>query len=184
MYRLILLPTGGNLMGQKTRGNITIVDYDGEKTTTQVRLANIGIAGATYASETQNLDEIKDAVALVILGNIVETSITDVFTEPAGGAVPNTAQRELKWNVVYKDMTQYSDAPLNAVPNYGYGQLFNMEIGTADPALLSAVPGAKDVMDIGAGDGLTFKNSLEANMRSPYGGTIQVQKVVLVGRNT
>lgn len=168
-------------MGQKTRGNITIKDFDNEKTTTQVRLANIGIAGATYASETQNLDEIKDAVIGVILGAVTETSITDVFTEPAGGAIPNTAQRELKWNVVYRDTSQYLDVG-NTVPNYGYNQLFNMEIGTANPALLSAV--AKDKMDISAGAGLTLKNSLEANMRSPYGGTIAVQDVILVGRNT
>lgn len=170
-------------MGQKTRGNITIKDFDGEKTTTQVRLANIGILGATYASETQNLDEIKDAVIGVILGQVIESAITDVFTEPAGGAIPNTAQRELKWNVVYRDTSQYSDAG-NTVPNYGYNQLFNMEIGTANPALLSTVPGAKDLMDVSAGAGLTLKNSLEANMRSPYGGLIAVEKVVLVGRNT
>lgn len=170
-------------MGQKTRGNITIKDYDGEKTTTQVRLANIGIAGATYASETQNLDEIKDAIIGVIIGAVIESSITDVFTEPAGAALVKAAQRELKWNVVYRDTSQFSDA-LNTVPNYGYNQLFNMEIGTANTALLSSVPGAKDLMDISAGAGLTLKTTLESNARSPYGGVIAIEKVVLVGRNT
>lgn len=169
-------------MGQRTRGFIQIEDYDNEKSGVSVHLANIGIAGATYASETQNLDEIKDAILDVILGEVRETTITDVFTESSAVVTDQNAQRELKWAVMYRDTSQFLDVA-NSVPNQAFNRIFKLEIPTANPALLD--PTAKDRMDIttAATPGLALKNSLEANMRSPYGGTITVLEVILVGRN-
>lgn len=169
-------------MGNKTRGFIAIEDYDNEKSGVSVHLATIGFVGATYASETQNLDEIKDAIIGVILGEVRETSITDVFNESSAAVTDPVAQRELKWAVIYKDTSAFLDVA-NAVPNPAFNRLFKTEIPTANPALLD--PTAKDKMDITTNPsaGLTLATTLNANMRSPYGGVIAVQEVLLVGRN-
>lgn len=165
-----------------TRGSITLEDYDHEKSTIHINLADIGLAGATYASETQNLDEVKDAVALVSIGAIRNATIHKEFPESAAVVSDLNAQRERKWLVTYQDNAQFSDSPANLVANMGYLKKFNLEIPAAKVTGLLAAEG--DKMILTAGDGLTFKTSLEANIRSPYGGTITVIEVRLVGRNT
>lgn len=163
-----------------TRGAITIQDYDNEKSVVQVNLADIGFVGATYATETQNLDEVKDAIIGVILGEVRATAITKDFPESSAVVAAQQAQRENKWLVRYRDSSQFMDVA-NTIPNPGYLKIFTFEIPTANLALLS--PDAKDHMIITAGAGLTLKNSLEANYRSPYGGLISVLEIVHVGRN-
>lgn len=163
-----------------TWGTISIIDHDREKSSVTVDLADIGLVGATYATETQNLDEIKDAIALVSLGTIQGSTIHKNFPEAGGVPADANAQRERKWLVRYQDTQQFLDAG-NTVGNAGYLQTFTKEIPCAKVEDL-LIPNT-DRMDIAAGDGATFVASLNANMRSPYGGTVTVLEVLLVGRN-
>lgn len=163
-----------------TWGTISIRDHDREKSSVTVDLADIGLVGATYASETQNLDEIKDAIALVSLGTIENTVIHKRFPEAGGAPADPNAQRERKWLVRYQDTQAFLDVG-NTIGNAGYLDIFTKEIPCAK--LVDLLIPNTDRMDIETGDGLTFVTSLEANMRSPYGGTISVLEVLLVGRN-
>jgi hypothetical protein len=152
-----------------TLGSIIIGDYDREKSTVSVNLADIGYVGATYLTETQNLDEIRSA------------NLTKTFPESQADVTNKNAQRERKWLVQYFDNKQFLDGA-NLIPNPSFLKNFTFEIPTADASLVVA-PDA-DFMDITAGVGATLKSTLESNYRSPAGGTITVTKVQLVGRNS
>lgn len=164
-----------------TLGSIVVGDYDREKSVISVNLADIGFVGATYLTETQNLDEIKDAIAAVILGEIRSANLTKTFPESQAEVTNKNAQRERKWLVQYYDNKQFLDGA-NTIPNPSFLKNFTFEIPTADASLVVA-PDA-DFMDITSGVGATLKSTLESNYRSPAGGTITVTKVQLVGRNS
>ena len=92
---------------------------------------------------------------------------------------PN-AQVERKWQINYVDSLPFFDAPANAIPNEGFGKRFQVEIATADATLV--LPNS-EYMDLGAGTpGEDLVDAFEALARSPYGGTVSVTDVVLVGR--
>jgi hypothetical protein len=167
-----------NLMA--TRGYVAMEDYDKEACGTHVNLADIGFVGATYATESQNLDEIKDALILVSGARVISAQLTKEFPESPAVVTDKNFQRETKWLVRYFDNQQFLDAA-NTIPNPGYLKKFNFEVPCAKLALLRD---GSDEMNISTGDGATFKTSIEGNYRSPTGGTITIIEVVHVGRDS
>lgn len=166
-----------------TRAVFTIEDYSNERTSTKTWVQDIG--AGNYAAVTQDIDEIKDSIATVILGEVRSAGFSKSFPESAADVTDPVAQRELKWLVVMRDTTQFLDVG-NTIANPGYGKAYTFEVGTANPALL--VPNT-DLMDVSQAPGDAFVTSMEANTRSPYNHTGNaptqvVEDVVLVGRAT
>lgn len=161
-------------------GGFTILDYDGERTSTSFYTGNI--TAVSLPDTLTEFGDLRDAIDAIILGTI-STENLKVFETKLSNTRPASkqAQRETKWLVVYEDNLPFFDDPVNAIPNEGYRKVFTFEIGTADLSLLVA---NTDLMEIGSGAGATFVAAFEQIARSPYGGTVNVLEVRHVGRNT
>jgi hypothetical protein len=171
-----------------TQGFLSMSDYDAESSSVGFWVQDLG--AANYASVTQDIDEVKDAIDAVSLGVINDSGLRKVFPESFAQASDANAQRERRWFVRMRDTTQFLDAG-NTIANPGYGNIFTMTIPaasltTADGAAL--VPNT-DVADIvGNAEMAALVVALEANVRSPWNHTatapsIDVLEILLVGRN-
>ena len=171
-----------------TQGFLSMSDYDAETSSVGFWVQDLG--AANYASVTQDIDEVKDAIAAVSLGVINDSGLRKVFPESFAQASDANAQRERRWFVRMRDTTQFLDAG-NTIANPGYGNIFTMTIPaanltTADGAAL--VPNS-DVADItGNAEMAALVVALEANVRSPWNHTatapsVDVLEILLVGRN-
>lgn len=175
-------------MSKNTIGTVTIEDYNGEQTTTQVHLQNIDATGSNYAAVQTDLDEIKTSILTVIRGEVRKVTLSKAFPESDSAVTDVEAQRETKWLVTMRDTLAYLDL-LSATPNPGYLQLFSFEVGTADLTHLNL---NADTMDVTDAPGDAFLASMEANTRSPWNNNPQigvtptqiVVSIVHVGRNT
>jgi hypothetical protein len=94
-----------------------------------------------------------------------------------------SAQVERKWLVTYEDDLPFFDDPVNAIPNEGFGKLFQMEIPTADIETAGILLDNSDDADLTFAAMATFVTAFEDIARSPYGGTVNVIKVTTVGRD-
>lgn len=117
----------------------------------------------------------KTAVDGIILGVLAKESLVMDETNISAAAPTNPlAQRGIKWSAQYADNTAFFDAPVNAIPNAGYQQIFTNTIGTADLSLLA---NGEEELSLTAGAGLAFKTAFEALIKSPYGGDAQLLRV-------
>lgn len=171
-----------------TRASITIEDHEGQISTMSFWVTDL--SALNYGSVTQDVDEIKDAVAPLIEGKIRKVDITKTFPETFDPVNNPLAQVEAKWLVTFRDTTQFLDAA-NSIANPGYGKLFTMEVPTAKLTLKPATsldqPSAGDI-DYADTDVVAFIAAFEANVRSPYNTsavapTVDVISIVNVGRN-
>lgn len=147
-----------------TRATIALADHEDEKGNVLVWVQDI--AAVNYASVTQDIDEIKDAIAGITRGTILTAGFSKVF--PEGTGFPSTdpeAQRETKWLVTYQDNMQFLDTA-NTIANPGYLKVFTTDIPTADLSLLS--DGEDELELTTAGVIADFVAAWEANVRTPY----------------
>lgn len=164
-------------MAQNT-GTFTIEDFDHEISKTQF---NVGpITAGNFAAKRAALDDLKNAIIPLILGEIRRTNINETFTESTDLITDENAQRERKWLVTYRDVTQFFDGG-NTINNPGFGELSSVEVPTAKAALL--LPNS-DEIDMTDADVVDFIAAFEAVQNSPTGGNeTQVEQIKLVGRN-
>lgn len=97
-----------------------------------------------------------------------------------------SAQRERKWMVMFEDTTEFFDPPTNAIPNAGFRKVFSSEIGTAKVTNSDdsdRLIDGTDRLDLTQTDAAALVTALEALVKSPYGGAINVIDIFLVGRN-
>lgn len=166
-----------------TRAAINMQDYNNESSTVLLWVQDM--SAVNYGAVTQDVDELKDAIAAITLGEIREAVVTKAFPESSAAVTDKTAQRETKWLVTYRDTTQFLDAA-NTIANPGYLKIFTTEIPCADLTLLAD---NKEELNLSSGAGATFKAAFEANARSPYNHSasapsIQVLSVKHVGRRS
>jgi len=163
----------------------TYIDFSVEKSTIDFAIRDM-TAGtiAALLTEAATLGSAIDDLSGGTLGKsqLIQDSANFNATPPTD---PN-AQRERKWLVRYRDITQFYDAPSTAFPNAGYGKTFTLEIPTADLSLLPA--GHSDVIDADAA-GLNaaitaYITAFEAFQKSPYNGDVELVELVAVGRNS
>ena len=164
-------------MAQNT-ATMTVEDYGRENSRTSV---NIGpLTAANFTAKRDAIDDLKAALAGIILGEIRKTSITEQFAESSAAVTDVNAQRERKWLVSLRDTTQFYDVA-NTINNPGFGELFQIEIPTAD---LSLIDGNTDELDLTVTAVATFITALEAIANSPTGGNeCEVVAIRHVGRN-
>lgn len=150
-----------------TRASIAIADHENQKSDVLVWVQDMG--AANFASVTQDVDEIKDAVATISLGDVGAASITKTYPEVAGFPSDDPqAQRQTKWLVTYQDVMQFLDEA-NTIANPGYLKVFTSEIPCADLALLPEGKSELNLTDAGVVQ--AFVAAWEANVRSPYNHT-------------
>lgn len=116
----------------------------------------------------------------LILGLPSTLSVAYKGQSALSGVIPNTAQREAKWLIVYEDISQFLDPPANTVPNPYFGRRFTQELPTANPALLA---NNSDTLPLSDAAVTGFANALAANAVSPVGGAIALVEIRYVGRN-
>lgn len=166
-----------------TRASFSFEDFDRERSVTLIWVQDV--SAVNYGSVTQDIDELKDALATITIGAIRSANMMKEFPESGAPVTNPQAQREAKWLITYRDTTQFLDA-LNTIPNPGYLKLFAIEVPCADLTLLT---GNEDTLRLNAGVGATFKANFEANARSPYNHsasnpTIELVSVRHVGRSS
>lgn len=158
--------------------NLTLIDYNGETSRMGI---NVGaVTAVSLPGLLTNIATLRTETAGLILGNQKADSLT-AFKSNLTNALPTdqNAQVERKWLVTYTDNQQYFDAPVNAIPNEGFGKTFTLEIATANAELLTD---NSEFLDINTGPGADWATAFEAMARSAYGGTVLVSSIQLVGR--
>jgi hypothetical protein len=171
----------------KMDGTIRVRDYSGQKASMNPNLQDMDAAGTTYGSISQDLDEIKDGIDPLIIGAIEYSKVSATYPETGQAAPTVQAAVEGKWEITYMDTTPYLGAA-STVPNPGYGQLFTLEIPTADRTLLDGNEEFLDLEDVTVAASVAL---VEPNIRSPYNRataqavtpTNQIMQIKYVGRN-
>lgn len=163
----------------QNQASFTIEDYDGEKSTMSLNLGPI--TAANFTALRAALDTLKAATQAMIDGRLRKTSITEQFAEDAAAVSVTSAQRESKFLVTYRDVTQFLDVA-NTINNVGFGNLYSVEIPAAKLSLLS---GNTDLLNLADSTVSDFVEAFEAVQNSPTGGNeIQVVSIRHVGRNS
>lgn len=161
---------------------ITIKDYSKELSTTSI---NVGaVTAVSIAGLLSDIDDYKTAVDALVVG-VLRSDELRAFKTSLSTANPASAQaqRERKFLVTYADDLPFFDDPINAIPNAGFGKVFNFEIPTADFSLADLFPTNTDEVDLSQTQIAAFVTAFEAVARSPYGGTVEVLAVTGVGRS-
>lgn len=173
-----------------TKGFVTTEDFSGEVSTISFWVQDVG--ASNYASVTQDIDEVKDAIDAFSLARIKQAGLTKTFPENQASATDPNAQRERKALVIYEDITPYIDAPTNTVANPGFGKLFQLEIPAPrmyeDDGNTPIMVIGTDLYDLSSVAVGELVAGLEPNIRSPYNHTstqpaVAIRKIVHVGRN-
>lgn len=162
----------------QNQATFTIEDYDRESSRTAI---NIGpLTAANFTAKRDAIDDYKAALPGIIMGEVRTTSITEKFSESAAAVTDQQAQRETKWLVTARDVTQFFDVG-NTINNPGFGDLFQVEVPTADLELLS---GNDDDLDLTLTAVAAYITAFEAIAHSPTGGNeTAVVSIRHVGRS-
>lgn len=162
---------------------IGLLDYSNERSTTSVRVG--AVTAVSIAGLLSDIADYVTALDAITLGTLTFDSL-QAYRTPRGTALPGdvNAQRERAWRVHYVDTLPFFDDPVNAIPNAGYGQSFHFDIPTANFGLADVFPLNTDEADLTQTQIAAYVTALEAMARSPYGGTINVTRIVGVGKST
>lgn len=158
-------------------------DYSREKSTTQL---NIEKVDSILAARTAMLPLI-NAIGAVTDGVLMNSFLTDAAPVVTDFPSDAHAQRESKWLVTYRDVTNQFTEGAETFLNPNYGKLYKAEIPCA--TLTAALVNRKDDWTYDDATSLpaewhTFKTQWESLVKSPSGGAVEVLNVHFVGRNT
>lgn len=162
----------------QNKATFTFQDFDAETSTMSI---NVGpITALNFTAVRDAIDDLKNTIPDLIAGELRKTSITEQFTESAAPVTEPEAQRESKWMVTLRDITQFFDVG-NTIANAGFGRLFSLELPTA---LLSLLAGNSPILSLAIPAVAAFVTALEAIAQSPTGGNeVEVVEIRHVGRN-
>lgn len=156
----------------------SIDDYNKESSKTSLNIGPITVLN--FAAVRDAIDDYKAALANMIIGEIRKTTISEQFAESADPVTDQNAQRERKWVVTYRDVTQFFDVA-NTINNVGFGNLYSIEVPTAKASLLANNQEIADLTDTTVA---AYVTAFEAIQNSPTGGNeTEVVEIKLVGRN-
>jgi len=162
---------------------VGFLDYSEENASSQV---NVGtVTAVSLPGLLTQIAAYITAIDAISLGTITYDQLIAYRT--ARGVTPPVdvnAQRERAWRVYYRDATPFFDDPVNAIPNAGFGKSFHFDVPTANFALAAVFPLNSDQADLDQTQMAAFVTAFEAMARSPYGGDVEVTKIVGVGKAT
>lgn len=159
---------------------LTVMDYDKEKSPLKVHTGEV--TAVSLPGLLTQIGAFRTAVDGLSIGTMQKENL-QVFSTILSQTPPTNefAQRETKWLVKYHDSQPFFDPPDDAIPNEGYLKPFDFEIAAAD---LSLLDNNSDFLPFTVTQAGALKSAAEAMLRSPYGGTITVDSIQQVGRNT
>jgi len=168
------------------QSNYELKYRDFSKEDSSVKYTSIPMDGDNYDAQLVLAHNLRTATDNITIGARIQEIVTSERNSSAAATPTDTnAQRERKWLVAYRDITQYYDAPSTAFPNAGYGKNFTLEVPTADLSLLPT--GHSDTIDpdaSGLASAITaYITAFEAFQKSPYNGDVEITEIVAVGRN-
>jgi hypothetical protein len=156
----------------------SIDDYNKENSKTSLNIGPITVLN--FAAVRSAINNYKAALGDMIIGQIRKTTISEQFAESAAAVTDQNAQRERKWIVNYRDVTQFFDGA-NTINNVGFGNVYSVEVPTAKASLLA---NNSEVLDLTDTDVAAYVTAFEAIQNSPTGGNeTEVIEIKLVGRN-
>jgi len=163
--------------------SIGFLDYSDERSSTGIHTALI--TAASLPGALTEIGALITAIDAITIGSITYDAL-QAYRTPRVSSLPTdpNAQRERLFRVHYIDDLPFFDDPINAIPNAGFGKPFHFDIPTANFGLAALFPLNTDEADLGQTQIAAFVTALEQLGRSPYGGTIVVQKIVGVGKST
>lgn len=161
-------------------GGFTMLDHSKERSSFTFHTG--AVTAVSLPGLLTQFGALRTAIEDITLG-VMNSERLQVFSTKLSNTPPSdeNAQIERKWLVTYEDNLPFFDDPVNAIPNEGYGSLFQMEIPTAE--LVGRLLPFSDEADLADGQIAAFVTAFEAIARSPYGGTVNVIKIVAVGAN-
>lgn len=164
-------------------GSFTILDHSRE--TANMGFNTGAITAASIAGALTQFGALRTAVEGIING-VVAAEALYVNRSKLTNTPPSdpTAKRELKWLVTFEDTTEYFDPPTNAIPNAGFGKVFNVEVPCADDSITDIMIPNTDDADLTQTQMAAFVTAFEALCKSPYNGAVNVTRIQRVGRNT
>lgn len=163
------------------RLGFTLLDYSKEKGSTSIATGEV--TAVSLPGLLTQVGALRSAIDGITLGTISNERMTVFDTQLS--VIPPTdphAQVERVWLVRYADNLPFFDAPLNAIPNEGFQQVFTFTIPTADIAAAGRLVSGTDMANLGESGMQAFVAAFEAVGRSPYGGTVDVLEIRHVGR--
>jgi len=162
----------------QNQATFTFEDYNAEKSSMAMNIGPITVLN--FAAVRDAIDDLKTAVGGLTLGEQRKTTISEQFSESSAAVTNQNAQRERKWLVSYRDVTQFFDVA-NTISNVGFGNVYQVEVPTADLSLLT---GNSDILPLTQTQAAAFVTAFEAVQNSPTGGNeIEVIEIRHVGRN-
>jgi len=153
-----------------TRMVYTQTDWDREKTSTSVQLADID--SANFDTQIGLIVALESAINGVCIGAKYRREV--VLESPGLTAVPaeSAARREEKWLVTYHD-------------NGAVQRKLNIELGCADVLTDSLRVGNTEEADLTDPLWVAFVAAFEAAVLAPWSGNnVTVEKITLVSRDT
>lgn len=157
------------------RAFVEVRDYSNEIGIT--KLNSVNITAGNFTAQGGLLTALVAAIDPITRGAMAGSKIQ--IPTNGGNIAPSLeeAQIETTWLILYTDDQPFLDPGTDLVPNPGYGLPFqlNWPCATYTDFLL---PGSDDA-DITTGAMLDFVTALEAVLRSPYGGTVEVTNVMV-----
>lgn len=162
---------------------VGFLDYSEEKSSSGVHVG--AVTAVSIAGLLTDIATYITAIDAITLGTLTYDAL-QAYRTPRGSTPPAdpNAQRERAWRVFYTDTTAFFDDPVNAIPNAGFGQVFHFDVPTANFDLADVFPLNTDQADLTQAQILAFKTAFEAMARSPYGGEVEITKIIGVGKAT
>ena len=158
---------------------VTLVDYDKEKTTILVNVAEID--GTNLSAMETLMNTFVTKLAAITMGAEAQRGYTARELKPWVKPTDANCQRESKWLVTYRDVTPVFEVGAEIFENPAYLRVYTMEIGTA---LKTSTLLNEDGKWIKTATAWTeFKAAFEALAVSPGGGEVEMLEVIHVGRN-
>lgn len=159
----------------------SILDYDRETSSTKIQTG--AVTAASLPGLLTEIGILRAAIDGITVGTISNEQLT-AFNTRLSNQPPDDplAQRERVWVVHYEDVTAFFDAPVNAIPNEGFGRNFTVAIATADYTGNRLLPNSDDA-DLTENSIDAFVTAFEQTARSPYGGRVNVTRIQAGGRS-
>ncbi len=165
------------------RLGFSMLDYSREKKA--FSLATGEVTATSLPGLLIEVGALRTAIEGITLGVVSDESL-NVFNTNLNNTPPVNplAQIESAWLVTYEDVTAFFDAPINAIPNEGFGRLFTLTIPTSDIAAAGRLAPNSDQAVLTEAGIAAFISAFETTARTPYGGLSNVVSIRHVGRNS
>lgn len=165
-------------MANITNGHMTFIDRKRRPST--VMFTGSRLTAGNFAAQIAAFATLQLAVQGISHGNLKANGLR-AYSNEFGVSAPTEegALREIKWMVHYHDNQEFLDAPTNSISNNGYGKPFTLELPIANPTGRLLVN--EDRADLTETAMAAFVSAFEAYQRSPYGGTVVIDYVEIVG---